>query len=209
MDWIDVSVPIREGMPTYPGDPPVHIELASSIADGANANVSRLEMSSHTGTHVDAPAHFIPGGPGVDALPLDALIGPAYVVDARSLRGPIDAAALHRLGIPDGETRLIFRTRNSDLWERSAFSADFIGLDAAAAATLVGRGVRLVGIDYLSIAPEGAPEPTHVELLAAGIVILEGLDLRSVPPGPYELVCLPLRVVGADGAPARAALRAR
>ena len=204
--WIDVSVPIRVGMVVFEGDPEVAIAQAAAIAKGDAANVSRLDLGAHTGTHIDAPVHFIAGAPGIEAVPPDALIGPAFVADARDVRGLIDERALATLAIPAGVERLLFRTQNSELWDLPAFSRDFIGLAEGAAHELVRRGVRLVGIDYLSIAPFDDPVPTHRALLAAGAVILEGLDLRAAEPGEYDLVCLPLRIPGADGAPARAML---
>lgn len=206
MQIIDISVPIRPGMVVYEGDPDISLTLAASIAEGAQANVSRLDLGVHTGTHIDAPHHFIDGAGTVDQTPLEALIGPAHVVDATGLTGDVEAADLNELKLPEGVERLLFKTRNSALWEQPTFSMHFIGLTEAAARALVGRGVRLVGVDYLSVAPKGDPGPTHVALLEAGVVIVEGLDLREVEPGEYTLVCLPLRLVGADGAPARAVL---
>jgi arylformamidase len=203
----DVSVPIRPGMPVYEGDPDVTLERVSSVDKGDMANVSRIDFGVHTGTHIDAPAHFIEGGRGVDELDLDVLLGRVQVVDATDVESHIDAAAVARLMIERGVQRVIFKTRNSQLWERSVFSSDFVALTEDAARTLVERGVKLVGIDYLSIAPKDDPSPTHRVLLEAGIVIVEGLDLRDVPPGTYELICLPLRIAGADGAPARVLLR--
>ena len=204
--WIDVSVPVRGGMIVYDGDPTVRVEPWAEIAAGDLANLSRMELGSHTGTHVDAPRHFIDGAAGADLLPLDALIGPAVVADASGAPGDIDAAALAALDLPATE-RLLLRTRNGALWERDAFSPDYVGIAEDAAGQIVAMGVRLVGIDYLSIAPSGDPAPTHRALLEAGVVVVEGLDLRAVPPGRYELVCLPLRIEGGDGAPARALLR--
>lgn len=206
MSWIDVSVPLRTGMVVFDGDPAVAIERVTDIGRGDIANVSRMELGSHTGTHVDAPVHFIDGAAGADALPLDALIGPAVVVDARGAPGDIDAAALAALEMPPAE-RLLLRTRNQGLWERDAFAHEFVGVAEDAARELVAMGVRLLGIDYLSIAPFGDPAPTHRALLEAGVVVVEGLDLRGAPPGRYDLVCLPLRIEGGDGAPARAVLR--
>ena len=191
MRIIDVSVPIRPGMITYPGDPEVRLERVSSIADGDIANLSRLDLGVHSGTHVDAPLHFVDGGASVETLPLDVLVGPCVVVDG------LDAAAVRR-----GSERVLFKTPNSRLWERDEFSENFVALDGEAARALVSRGVRLVGIDYLSIGDEEA----HRVLLGAGVVAIEGLDLRGVDPGAYRLVCLPLRIVGSDGAPARAVL---
>jgi arylformamidase len=203
---IDISVPVRPGMVVYEGDPDVTLSLAASIVEGAVANVSRLACGVHTGTHIDAPYHFIDGAAGVDGTPVDALIGPAVVVDATALDRDIDVGDIDRLAIPEETERLLLRTKNSELWSRPEFSPDFIGLTAAAAGRLVELGIRLVGVDYLSVAPKGDPAPTHLRLLEAGVVILEGIDLRWVEAGRYTLVCLPLRLVGADGAPARAVL---
>ena len=202
MEIIDVTVPIRAEMPIYEGNPGVRLTRVQAIEDGDAANLSELELGVHTGTHVDAPLHFIERGDGVETLPLEVLIGPAEVVDATSLDGPIDAESLGRLDLPKYAERLILKTRNSELWARSEFTRDFIRLTDAGARMLIGRGVRLVALDYLSIGDRDA----HRVLLGSGIVALEGLDLREVEPGPYELLCLPLRLVGADGAPARVVL---
>jgi arylformamidase len=207
MAWIDVSVPLRTGMVVYEGDPEVAIEPVTRIAAGDLANVSRMALGTHSGTHMDAPRHFIDGAPGVDRIPLDALVGPAIVADARGAPGDIDAAALAALDLPSGTERLLLRTRNEALRERDAFTRGFVGIADDAARELAAMGVRLVGIDYLSIAPSAEPSPTHLALLEAGVAVVENLDLRRAPPGAYELVCLPLRVEGADGAPARALLR--
>jgi len=196
MRIIDISVPLREGMVTYPGDPVVRLERAASIADGDVVNLTRLDFGLHSGTHVDAPVHFIDDGTGVDEIPLDALVGPCHVVEVPDLSESSAAAA------PEGAERVLFKTPNSELWSRDEFSEDFAMLDGAAATLLVERGVRLVGVDYLSVGDEAA----HHALLGAGVVPVEGLDLRGVEPGGYELVCLPIHIVGADGAPARAIL---
>jgi arylformamidase len=197
----DISVVIRPGMHVYPGNPGVSLQRHESIADGALANVSKLELGVHTGTHVDGALHFIDGAPGTEALALDVLVGPAQVVDATSVRGHLDAAALGALELPAAE-RLLLKTANGALWERGKFSPDFIRLDGGGARYLIDRGVKLVGIDYLSIGDADA----HRELLGAGVVAVEGLDLRAVEAGAYELVCLPLPLEDSDGAPARAIL---
>jgi len=207
--WIDITIPVRPGMPVFSGDPPVRIELAQAIADGASCNVTRLDMGAHTGTHVDAPVHFIEGAAGADAVSLEALIGPAWVVDATAVTADIDEETLRGLDVPGGESRLLFKTPNSALWANDGFSEGFVGLTDGAARALAARHMALVGADYLSIAPHGKAAPTHHALLKAGVVIVEGLDLRDVEPGPYDLVCLPLRIVGCDGAPARALLHHR
>ncbi|MGH2608544.1 MAG: cyclase family protein [Tepidiformaceae bacterium] len=205
--WIDITVPIRPGMVLYEGDPPVVLDRITSMAAGGPSNLTGLRFGAHTGTHIDAPLHFIEAAPGIEATRLDALLGPVTVVDATAIRSNIDAAALDQLGLSSTLERIIFKTTNSRLWDLDRFSPDFVGLTEDAARSLVDRGVRLVGIDYLSIAPFSDPAPTHIALLSAGVVILEGLDLRAVPPGDYELACLPLLIPGSDGAPARALLR--
>jgi len=192
MEIFDVSVPVHPGMVTYPGDPTVRLERVSAIADGAVANISRLDFGVHTGTHVDAPLHFIDGAPGTEQLPLDALVGPARVIAARSL----DAEGLAAAELAE---RVLFKTSNSELWARDEFVHDFVSLTEDGARLLVERGVRLIGIDYLSVGDEGA----HHVLLEAGVVAIEGLDLREIDAGDYQLVCAPLKLVGSDGAPAR------
>jgi arylformamidase len=194
MRIIDVTVPIQPGMPIYPGDPEVSLTLEQSIADGASANVSRLDFGLHTGTHVDAPVHFIVGAPGAETLPLDVLVGPALVVEAPDLEDDV--------ALPQGVERILFKTRNSELWANQAFSEDFVAVGLPLARRLAESRVRLVGIDYLSI----GDEEVHELLLGLGIVVVEGLDLRNVAAGGYRLICAPLKVVGADGAPARVLL---
>lgn len=207
MTIYDISLPISESLPIWPGDPPVHITQSSHLDRGDESTVSRLDLGAHTGTHVDAPAHFVPGGAGVDSLDLDLLLGPALVVHALEAEA-LTADLLECLEIPPGTERVLFRTRNSDLWARGAdeFSEDFVAITEDGARWLIARGVRLVGVDYLSVAPFHDPVPTHQLLLRAGLIALEGLDLGQVAPGIYQLVCLPLKLVGADGAPTRAIL---
>ena len=201
MQIVDISVPIHPGMVTYPGDPPVIVERVRSIAaDGFN--LSRLDFGLHTGTHVDAPLHFVEGGASADALSLDVLVGPATVVDATAVEGPLTADALSTLTMPERPERLLFRTRNSELWRRRTFAEEFVSLTEDGAQALVALGTGLVGIDYLSIGDAAA----HRALLGAGVVALEGLDLGAVEPGEYQLVCAPLKLVGVDGTPARALL---
>ena len=209
MSWQDISVPIRDGMVSFEGDPTVHLKRASSMADGAVCNVSRLDFGVHSGTHIDAPVHFLDGARGVEAVDPDWLVGPVLVVDATGVDGGFDRSTIEAFGIPAGTERVIIKSRNSDLWNEPAFSPAFRGVTADGAAALVALGLRVVGIDYLSIAPFGDPTPTHVTLLEAGVVIIEGLDLRTVEPGPYDLICLPLLIPGSDGGPARAILRRR
>lgn len=204
MALYEISVPIHPGMVIYHDNPGVELERTSSISAGAGANVSRLTMGAHTGTHIDGPLHFFEDGAGAESLPLTAMVGPCLVVELpRAGEGPIDEGALRGAAIPDGTERLILKTPNSALWDRAEFTRDFARLDGSGAAYVLELGVRLVGIDYLSIGDRDA----HRALLGAGVVALEGLDLRAVEPGPYELICLPIRLLGSDGAPARVLLR--
>jgi arylformamidase len=197
MQIFDVSVPIQPGMITYPGDPQVHMERVVSIEHGDVANLTRLDFGVHTGTHVDAPLHFIDQGAGADALPLEVFLGPCEVVDATGAGGEIGAET-----VPEGVERVLFKTRNSELWACASFDESFVRIGLAAAERLVEQGVRLVGVDYLSV---GEPE-THRTLLGAGVAAIEGLDLSGIEPGSYRLACLPLRIVDSDGSPARAVL---
>ena len=208
MPIYDVTVPIRSGMPIYEGDPPVKIEAASLLASGDSANVSFLHLGAHTGTHVDAPAHFIEGAAKIDSLSFDILIGPARLIHVAEDRTEIDSEFLSSCDLENVE-RIIFRTRNSGFWE-SGFRKDFTHLLPEAAEMLVNRGVKLVGTDYLSIEKfHSGHHRTHIALLARGVVIVEGLNLSGVPAGDYELICLPLKIAegAGDGAPARVVLR--
>jgi arylformamidase len=199
--WYDATIPIHNELVGFPGDPPVR--LHNDAASDPAFSLTHIDMSAHTGTHVDAPSHVIGGGAAVESLAIEALVGPAFVADATEISLCLDASALADLAIPAGCRRLILKTTNSRLWNRPAFDADFVSLTDDGARWLIEREVRLVGIDYLSISPAENPAPVHEALLAAGIVILEGLDLRDVPPGDATLLCLPLLLRGADGAPAR------
>jgi arylformamidase len=208
MRFYDISVPIREKMPTWPGDPGVRVTLAQAMERGDPCNVTSLAMGAHTGTHFDAPFHFSPSGKTVDQLDPEVCLGACRVfeIDADDA---IDV--MHLRGLPiKGVARALFKTSNSRFWAtRDEFFEDFVHLTPMAAKFLVQMGVRLVGVDYLSVEgyhAQGAP--AHLALLGAGVVILEGLNLADVPPGDYELIALPLKIAGADGAPARAFLRA-
>jgi arylformamidase len=207
----EATILLRPGMPTYPGEDGPRLEMVKSMAKGDAADVRRLSLSLHTGTHVDAPTHFIKGGGGVEALSLDALVGPCVVAEIAS-QPHVTAAALESAFGAKAPERLILRTRNSTgpspLWSRDAFDPEFAAIAPDAARWIADRGVKLVGIDYLSVEPFGAPEPlTHRTLLGAGVAIVEGLDLRKIPAGEYDLYCLPTFIQGADGAPARVILR--
>jgi arylformamidase len=213
MPIYDVSLPISESLVTWPSDPPVRVTQVFHLERGDKATVTRLVMGAHTGTHVDAPCHFILGGAGVDTLDLDVLVGPALVVEVLEA-AVLTAEVLAGLPIPPASERVLLHTRNSDLWARDEdgrtivrpFAEDFVGVSEDGARWLIERGVRLVGVDYLSVAPFGESAPTHQALLRAGVVVVEGLNLDGIAPGAYRLVCLPLKIVGGDGAPARAIL---
>jgi kynurenine formamidase/glycosyltransferase involved in cell wall biosynthesis len=204
---IDVSTPVDRPIPVWPGDPRPEIRKLMSLEAGDEAAVSTLAMCVHTGTHIDAPAHFIPAGASMGEIGLDRFIGPVWVAEFDASR--IGVEALEAARIPRDCSRLLLRTRNSALWrEGNAFRPDFVALTPEGAQWVVDRGIRLVGIDYLSI--ERYQEPnhrTHQILLEAGVVVVEGLDLSRAAPGDYELLCLPLRLDGAEGAPARVVLR--
>jgi arylformamidase len=206
-EWIDVSVPVRAGMVHWPSDPEVKLERTSSIERGDEANLTRLDMSAHTGTHMDAPLHFIEGGEAMEAAPLDVLLGGARVV---SIPGeePIDRGHVEELDLEPGE-RILFRTVNSERrWWGRDFDPSYVHVSVEAAELLGEVGVGLVGVDYLSVGGyESDGAETHRALLGAGIWIVEGLDLSEVEPGDYDLICLPVKLVGSDGAPARVLLR--
>lgn len=211
MPIYDVTVPLHDGLPTWPGDPGVEISNWRSLANGDGANVSLLHFGAHSATHVDAPAHFIEGAAKVESLPLDALIGEAEVIEVPEDRLVIDEEFV-AAKCAAGTERVLFKTRNSAFWSEPEpkFHTDFTYLDLNAGTRLVQQGARLIGIDYLSIEKYGqANHETHLALLSKGVIILEGLNLSSVPAGHYELICLPLRLRSnlGDGGPARAVLR--
>jgi arylformamidase len=209
MNWIDISVPLENGMVHWPGDAPYQRTETLHIANGDVCNLSQLSTSVHTGTHMDAPRHFLDGAPGIDAMPITATVGECRVIAIQDPAViPIHELEPHHL--QPGE-RILFRTRNSDRpWSMRPFHEAFVHLPPDTAAYLAQRKIQTVGVDYLSVGgfPDhaGGPE-THRTLLAAGIWIIEGLNLTHVSPGRYDLICLPLKLAGADGAPARAILR--
>jgi arylformamidase len=202
----DISVPIRTGGLVYPGNPEIEIALQQAVAKGAGANVSIIRFGSHTGTHADAARHFFDDGQSVDLIPLERLIGPALLLNFPDDLRAIGAADLRKHDLK-GQTRILLRTRNSALLSQKEFVRDYTYLAPDGAQYLVDNGVELVGIDYLSIEQfHSGHHMTHRTLLARSVVILEGLDLSVPPPGEYQLICLPLRIQGCDGAPARAVL---
>lgn len=202
----DITVPLSPALATYPGDPRLTVCPVTRQSQGDAANVSRITLSSHSGTHLDAPWHFFEDGATVDALDPDAFLGPARVLEVATTTH-ITAADLRRFDLQEAQ-RVLFKTSNGKLWSRAEFQPDYVALTASAAHLLVECGVRLVGIDYLSVdAFDRQDFPVHRTLLGRNILILEGLDLRAVPAGAYELLALPLLVQGGDGAPVRAFLR--
>lgn len=211
MTIYDISVPLSAATPTYPSDPGIEIRSWSDLKRGDHANVSLLHFGAHSGTHVDAPAHFIAGGAKVEALPLENLLGEVTVVEVPTDMTSIDEnfVSIH---CNQATQRILFKTRNSGFWDNpeAGFRTDYTYLEPGAARRLTELGIRLVGIDYLSIEQFASNTfETHLILLSSEVVILEGLDLRKVPAGRYELICLPLRIAGGsgDGAPGRAVLR--
>jgi arylformamidase len=205
----DISLPLGRDTLVWPGDPPIEVTPKLRISQGDSANVSELRLGTHSGTHVDPPVHFVEGAPAIDQLALDRVVGPALVADLRDANGPIGPAELERLGLSRDVTRLLLRTSNSNLWRSLPveFPGTYACLSPEGAKWIVQNGIGLVGIDFLSIEQRGAAgHPVHHILLENGVVIVEGLDLGNVEPGPYTLVCLPLKVVDGDGGPARAVL---
>jgi len=206
MKLIDVSVPIDSNLATYPGNTPFSLEPIKRLARGDRSNVSTLHLGAHAGTHVDAPRHFSDEGAGVESLPLEMLCGRTRVVELTTRRN-VTAEDLAEFDLTE-DIRLLLKTHNSRFWGDPAFHDDFIGVTEGGARFLVDRGVKVLGVDYLSVEPYNTPgAPAHHVLLGAGTIIIEGLNLRDVEPGSYEMFCLPLAVAGADGAPARVILR--
>jgi arylformamidase len=204
--FIDVSVPLKAGMPAFPGNPEFELHAVKRIADGGSSNVSRLVLGTHTGTHVDAPRHFFDNGATIDALALELLIGRARVVEIPK-RGGITRADLAAAGLRE-DLRVLLKTPNSAFWNGEGFRQDFTYLDESAASYLVEQGVKVIGIDYLSVEQFKKPgAPAHRALLSKNAIIIEGLNLSDAPPGMYEMYCLPLPVTGGDGAPARVVLK--
>jgi arylformamidase len=206
MKLIDVSVPLDSSLASYPNNLPFSLEPIKRLARGDSSNVSALHLSAHTGTHVDAPRHFYDDGLGTEALPLEMLIGRARVIDLR-VRTGITADDLAGVDLSE-DVRVLIKTQNSRLWGDPEFHKDYIGVTESGAKYLVDHGIKVVGVDYLSVEVFKTPgAPAHHVLLGGGTIVIEGLNLRDVEPGVYEMLCLPLKVVGSDGAPARVVLR--
>lgn len=203
----DITLTISPSIPVWPGDPPIDLQRVSKMEAGDICNVTRMNLSVHTGTHVDAPYHFLPKGKTVETLDLKTLTGRAYVADLSSV-DVITAAAIEAAEIPPRTKRVLFKTRNSAHWAKGQpeFNPHYVAISPDGAKYLVERGVKLVGVDYLSVAPFEDVAPTHQILLKAGVIIVEGLELSKVAQGRYTFYCLPLKIAKADGAPARAML---
>jgi arylformamidase len=207
-DIVDITVPLQSDMPVWPGCTGVRVTPIMRLEKGDSANISQLECNLHTGTHVDAPKHFLQSGTSVEQLPLDVLVGPSFVAHLPEALD-ITPGDLADLNLPPGIRRLLLRTRNSELWaaETAEFREDYAALTPEAAQWIVDQKIRLIGMDYLSVQRFADSSITHEILLGAGTVVLEGLNLSNVQPGFYELVCLPLKLLDAEAAPARAILR--
>jgi arylformamidase len=206
MKLIDVSVPLDAHLPTYPSNTPFTLDPIKRLARGDSSNVSSLRMSAHTGTHVDAPRHFFDDGPGTEALPLEMLLGRARVIEMRTRKG-IAAEDLAAIDLSE-DLRVLIKTVNSRFWGSADFHTDYVGMTESGAKHLVDQGIKVVGVDYLSVEEFRKPgAPAHRTLLGAGTIVIEGLNLSDVEPGIYDMYCLPLRLVGSDGAPARVVLR--
>lgn len=205
---IDISLAVTNDMPVWPGSVGINLDRAKSIENGDSANVSTLECDVHTGTHVDAPCHFLQNAECTESLSLEKMIGPVYVADMKEITS-ISSKELGVIKLPPGTKRILFRTRNSLLWKEGIkeFQKNYVALTADAARWLVAYGIELVGVDYLSVQRYQDDPATHHILLKAGVVIVEGLNLWDVQEGSYEIICLPIRLVGSDGAPARVVLR--
>ena len=202
MPLYDVTMPLHAKMLTYPGDPSFTMEQVASLARGDRFNLSRITMATHTGTHCDPPLHYLDGRAGIDEIPLEILVGPGIILDTRG-RKEIDRGTLESSELGD-HSRVFFKTDSGPKLVERVYSPDHVALTEDAAAYLVHRGIQLVGIDYLAIEGFANPlAPVHKTLLAAGALIVEGLVLVDVPPGPCRIYCLPLKIAGGDGAPAR------
>jgi arylformamidase len=213
MEIFDISVPISENLPVWLGDPKATIRRLSSIQDGETSNISQIRMSVHTGTHIDAPKHFIDSGKTIDEIPLEKLMGETLVIEipGNQIRISEDVLQSHpQVDLLNQTRKVLFKTRNSYLWHRQpiTFHKDFVGIDASGAVYLAKLNLDLIGVDYLSIAPYGETTLPHRILLEKEIVLLEGIDLSEVQEGEYTLFCLPLLISGCEGSPARAILMA-
>ena len=208
MNIIDITIPLSERTPVWEGDKGVSIDRVAKIEEGSNFNVSRIELGVHAGTHIDGPFHLIDGGNTVDQIPLEILIGKVQVVQVSSEYDVINEKCLKKLNLDSTIDRILFKTSNSHYWENDpyAFNKEFVALNTSGAQYLADHGIRLVGVDYFSVSTFDDLIPPHVILLEHGTVLLENIDLGQVVPGIYTLICLPIKLIGTDGAPVRAVL---
>lgn len=208
-DYIDISLPLSPDLPVWPGSLPIAFDKVYDMDKGDPHTDTDLHLSAHSGTHIDAPGHFIKGGNSLSDIALERLVGPSLVVALPDSVDVIGAGDLKRLNIPEGTARLLIKTRNSALWATGVteFHEDFVALGSDAAQWIVNHGIDLVAIDYLSIQPFHHGPETHHIILGAGIVAVEGVDLSLVEPGHYDLICLPLKLIGTEGGPVRALLK--
>ncbi|MCB1106589.1 MAG: cyclase family protein [Chlamydiia bacterium] len=207
MKIYDISLTLSESIPTWRADPKPQFRKTLSLEKGEVANVSHMSLCVHAGTHVDAPCHFLKGGSTVETLPLEILVGKAVVIEAMEA-DRLTQEVFEKASIPPDTERLLVKTGNSKEWEKGAteFIEDYVGVSADGAKYLVEKGIKLIGVDYLSVAPLDEIVPTHETLLKGEVVIIEGLNLSKIEPGTYTLYCLPLKIAGSDGAPARVIL---
>jgi len=208
MRIIDISIPLSEETPVWDGDKGISVSHVAKIEEGSDFNVSRIEFGVHAGTHIDAPFHVFENGNTVDQIPLKTLIGSVQVIEIPDGISAIDKNCLMKLRFQDGIDRVLFKTTNSFYWETDPFSfnREFVALNSEGAKYLADMGLRLIGVDYFSVSSFNDLLQPHLTLLDRGIVLLENVDLRQVEPGIYELICLPIKIIGTDGAPVRAVL---
>ena len=208
MKIIDITIPLSERTPVWEGDKGISINLVAKIGEGSDFNVSRIELGVHAGTHIDSPFHLLDGGNTVDQIPLETLIGKVQVVQVPLDYDVINEKCLEAIDLDPTVDRILFKTSNSNYWEKDpyAFNKEFVALNTDGAQYLENLGIRLVGVDYFSVSAYDDLKLPHVILLEHGIVLLENIDLRNVAPGFYTLVCLPIKLIGTDGAPVRAVL---
>lgn len=208
-DLIDISVALDEDLPIWPGSPGFQLDALQRMGDGAEANVSKLTCDVHTGTHIDAPRHFVDDGKTAEEIPLDRLVGRAYVARVPDDVDTVTAEVLEALNIPSRASRLLLHTRNSQLWSsaQTSFQRDYVALAPSAAQWVVDENIKCLGVDYLSVQHYGDDSETHQILLIESVVVIEGLNLSGISPGSYELLCMPLKIEDGEAAPARVALR--
>ena len=209
MTYIDITLPLSNDLPVWPGDPSINLKKTMSMDNGDPCNVTHMNMGVHAGTHIDAPHHFLNNNITVEKLRVETLIGTVFVVEIKENTPVVTSSTLGRLNIPSGIDKLLIKTKNSLIWKTNdkEFHKKFVAIDKSGAEWIVEKNIELIGVDYLSVAPFDDGTPTHRVLLENDVIVVEGLNLYDVTEGYYELICLPLKILGSDGAPARAVLR--